>query len=80
MKNRVAYKKSFLAKVWLSPDIKSKHFYIFLQESQKILKNRSEAQRIFFPYMVRRQPDGPEATCNGPELTLMVRWQQVLLW
>ena len=30
----------------------------------------------FFPYMVRRQPDGPEATCDGPEATLMVRRQQ----
>ena len=26
--------------------------------------------------MVRRQPDGPEATFDGPEATLMVRRQQ----
>ena len=34
------------------------------------------AVQNYFPYMVRRQPDGPEATFDGPEATLMVRRQQ----
>ena len=29
--------------------------------------------------MVRKQPDGPEATCDGPEATLMVRRQQIFV-